>query len=166
MQNTKKNTILRLLAVLPCLLLMYILQGMIFPRLPLFGSKPLLLPLVVVGAALFEGRVTGGAVGLAAGILCDLSFNEPTAVFTLLLTVTGLVVGWLGDTVLVKSFPSYLLCSLGALIFCAFIQVFALLFFENAPIPLLLNTGVLQTLVSLPFLIPTYYITRGMSRIR
>ncbi len=155
----------KLFILVPYLLLLYMLQAMVLPRMPVMGVKPLILPLAVAGLALFGGHVTGGAVGLAAGMLCDLSFNQPTVQFTIILTLTGLSLGVLSDTVLAQGFPSYFLCSLGALIVCAACQVVPLVLFHGASIAPLLATAVRQTLVSLIFTVPLYYVSRYIGRI-
>lgn len=164
MQKNSKKIIVRVLVILPYLLFLYILQGMVFPRLPVFGSVPLLLPMAVVGIAIYGGRISGGAFGLLAGMLCDLSFNQPTIQFTLILTFLGLFIGYLSDTVIVTGFPSYIVCSLGVLLVSGFFQAFRPLFFESAPFRPLLSIGLRQTVVSLLFVIPMYYLNRFVSR--
>jgi len=164
MQKKKRKTLARILVVAPLLLVTYILQSMVFTHLPIFGAKPLLLPVAVCGVALFDGAAAGGIFGILAGILCDMSFNEPAITFTLLLTAVGVGVGLLSETILVRGFPSFLLVTLGALLVCAFVQMFPLLFFRGVPFSPLLDTGVRQTLSSLVFTIPMYYLSRFVSR--
>lgn len=165
MQKRKKSKIpVRLLIMTPYLLVLYVLQAMVFPRFPVMGAKPLLLPIAVAGTALFGGHVAGGAMGLAAGMLCDLSFNQPTYQFTVVLTLAGLLVGVLSDTVLVQGFPSYLMCAVGMLVVCAVFQVFPMMFFHGAAFAPLLRVALAQTLYSLVFAIPLYYLARFVNR--
>ena len=102
----RRKFIVSLLLHVPFLLILYVLQATVFTSLPLFGVKPLILPVAVVGVALFEGSTKGGVFGLFAGMLCDLSFNQPTVQFTLMLTVLGILAGLVCDTVLARGFPS------------------------------------------------------------
>ena len=147
------------------LLLVYILQAFIFARFPIFGAKPLLLPLAVVGVALLEGCIRGGTFGLFAGILCDLSMNQATVQFTLVLTGVGIVVGILSDTVLAKGFPSFALCCVLSLVFCALVQAAAPVFQYGANIFAVADTVLDQTICSLLFVLPVYFLVRFISRV-
>lgn len=160
----KRDFIVKLLFRILLLLSVYILQAMVFPYLPLWGVKPLLLPMVVVGVALFEGSRTGGIFGIFAGMLCDISYNQPTVMFTIVLTGVGLLVGFLSDTVLTRGFPSFLLCCVLALFASAFFQVFNLLFYNMVTMDAVLNTILYQTLYSIFFALPMYYAVRATSR--
>ena len=140
----------------------YIFQGMIFPHLRLYGYTPLLLPIVSTGAAVYEGRDTGGIVGLFAGILCDISFNEPVGVFTVLLTVMGLIAGALADTVLTRGFASYFVCCAAVLAVSAFAQMFPLLFFSHISPPPLVDAAIRQTAYSLLFAFPLWIFVRAL----
>lgn len=104
-------------------------------------------------------------MGIICGILCDLSFNEPAILFTLVLTFTGLVIGYLSDTVLITGFPSYLILSFICLVIFSFIQMFSPLFFMGQPFMSLFDTAWRQTAASLILTIPMYYITRFISRV-
>ena len=146
------------------LLIAYIMQAMVFSRLTVFGVKPLILPLVAVGAAIFDGRITGGVIGIFAGMLCDLSFNEKTVVFTLTLAFLGLAAGYLADTLFVKSFLTYAVVSFFSLIICAFVQIFGLVFIYGTPVSALFETLARQTAASLVFVLPLYWVTRSVTR--
>ena len=161
---SRRRTVVRILIFVPYMLVLYILQAMLFPYLKIAGTSPLILPLAVSGAALFNGRVTGGVIGIVAGMLCDMSFNQPTIVFTIFLALAGVVLGALSDTFLVKGFPSYLLCSLGLLVACALVQMFPLLFFRGVSLGPLLTVALWQTIYSVFFTIPMYYLSRFISR--
>lgn len=158
MSKAQSKTLIKVFLHLCLLILAYILQALLFTHLPLFGVKPLIIPLFVAGAALLEGAVPGGTFGLFAGILCDVSFNQPAIQFTLLLTAVGLIVGMLSETVIACSLPSYLLCSLGVLLLSGLVQMFGLLFFGGASFVALLGVLLLQTLYSMFFTVPVYYL--------
>lgn len=165
MSERKRRTAVKVLVLGPYLVLLYILQSTVFTRISLFGAKPLILPLAAVGAALFGGRTEGGVFGLFAGMLMDLSCNQPTVEFTLVLTFTGLLLGILSDTALVQGFPSYLLSALIELLVCSAVQVMILTVVNGVSPALLLGTALRQCLSSLVFSVPLYYISRFLSRV-
>ena len=146
------------------LMAVYILQGMIFPYLKLSGLVPLLLPVVCTGVAVYQGRIAGGVSGLFAGILCDISFNRPTALFTVVLTLTGISVGYLTDTVLNRRYGTYFLCSAAVLAVVSFVQMFPFLFFEGVSSSILLSTALWQTLYSLVFTFPLSFAVRALGK--
>jgi len=152
--------------ILHALLLMtvYVFQGMIFPQLRLIGLVPLLLPVVSTGVAVYEGRYAGGIFGILAGVLCDVSFNEPAAVFTVLLTITGLIIGTLADTVLTRGIATYFLACVAVLAVSAFAQMFPLLFFENVPPAPLMAVALWQTVYSLVFALPLWFFVRALGK--
>ena len=158
----RKNAILSVVQYGLLLLVLYILQGLIFPWF-MTGFVPLLLCSAVAGVAHFEGSVKGGVFGLFAGILMDLSLGKPLIVFTIMLTVMGLVIGALGESLLTKRFISYIFSNIVTLIIAAFVQMFSLLFFTDASVWHLVLTAVLQTVISLIFAAPLYPIIKRMA---
>ena len=146
------------------LMIVYIFQSMIFPYLRLAGLAPLLLPIVSTGVAVYEGRYTGGIVGLFAGILCDISFHQPAGVFTVLLTLTGLLIGTLADTIITRGFVTFFLSCLTVLAVSVFVQMFPLVFFEDVPPRLLWSTALWQTVYSLIFALPIWFAVRALGK--
>ena len=148
----------------------YVFQGIILPFMRIGGLVPLLLPVVATGVALYEGSYTGGVTGLFAGILCDISFNEPVGTYTVLLTLTGLCIGTLADTVILRGFVTYYLCCTVVLIVTAFVQLFPLLIpllmLQSAPIPVqaFVSTAVQQTIYSLILALPIWFIVRALGK--
>ena len=165
MRKRKNKRILNILLYVPLLLLVYILQAMVFSRLPVHGAKPLVIPLAVVGIALFGGYIRGGVFGLIAGVLCDVSLNQPAIQFTLLLTAVGLLVGFASDMFLARGFPTFLLCSILTLALSAFAQSFNLLFYYGSDLFSCLETFLVQSVYSLVFALPVYYFSRNISRL-
>ena len=161
----KKHTLV-FSVVLHALLLIavYIFQSMIFPYLRLTGLTPLILPIVSTGVAVYEGRDTGGVMGLFAGIFCDVSLNEPVGAFTVLLTILGLVVGALADTIIARSFATYFLCCVAVLIISALMQMFPLVFLQGIPIQPLMSTAIRQTMYSLLFSLPIWFFVRALGK--
>jgi rod shape-determining protein MreD len=146
------------------LMIVYIFQSMIFPYLRLAGLAPLLLPIVSTGVAVYEGRYAGGITGIFAGILCDVSFNEPTGVFTVLLTFSGLLIGTMADTVITRGFATFFLSCVVVLAVSALVQMFPLVFFEEVPPRVLWATALWQTVYSLVLAIPIWFFVRALGK--
>ena len=146
------------------LLIVFSLQDIVFLYIKISGLVPLLLPIVSTGVAVYQGHITGGVVGIFAGILCDVTFNEPAGTFTILLTLTGLFIGFLSDTVMARGFATYLICCAAVLAVSAIAQLFPLLFFENVqPRPLLLM-ALRQTVYSLFYAAPIWFFVRALGK--
>jgi len=144
------------------LMIVYVFQGMIFPYIRLYGFAPLLLPIVSTGVAVCEGRDTGGLVGMIAGILCDVSLGDPVGVFTVLLTVTGIIIGTLADTIVTRGFATFLLASAAVLAVSAFVQMFPLLVFADVPAQPLIATAIRQSVYSILFTFPLWFFVRAL----
>lgn len=164
MSKSTKDIVIRILTHSVLLLVLFVLQSMFFSRLRIFGVAPLILPVAVVGVALFEGPSWGGVFGVAAGLFCDAGFPETAVFFTILLTLVGMGAGLLSDFYLTKGLSSFILCSALALALIAFLQMFAFLVFDGVSPGALLKTGGLQTLYSILFVFPLYYFVRRISR--
>ena len=147
-----------------CLLIVYVFQGMIFPHVRMVGFIPLLLPIVSTGIAVYEGCHAGGIAGLFSGILCDVSFNQPVGVFTVLLTLTGLFVGALVDSVVMRGFVVYMISCLVVLIISAFAQMFPLLVFEDFAYAVLFRVAARQTIFSFIFALPIWFVVNSLGR--
>jgi hypothetical protein len=153
-----------LIAHIIFIIIVYIFQSMVFTYISFNGVFPVLLPIAVVGIAMFEGSSRGGGYGLLAGMLCDVAFNQPVIVMTVVLTVVGIVVGVLSETVMARGFPTFFLCCFSALVLTSFVSMFSLVFFSGVDFSALVRTGVLQTLYSIIFTLPFYPIVRSLGR--
>lgn len=153
-----------LIAHILFIIIIYIIQSMVFTYIPINGIFPVLLPIAVVGLATFEGSSRGGGYGLLAGILCDVSFNQPVIVMTVVLTAVGIIVGVLSETIMARGFPTYFLSCAAVLVMTSFVSIFPLVFFANVEFSALLRTGVLQVLYSIVFTLPIYPIVRSLGR--
>jgi len=146
------------------LLVVFVVQALVLPYIKSLPSIPLILPLAAVGAAMFEGGARGAAVGLFAGVLCDIAMMRPIAQFTVLLTIICLVVGVLAETVFARGFAPYFVICIAVLVVCAIAQMFTLLFFDGAEAQWLFVEAIRQLVVSLPFTIPLYFGMRVVVR--
>jgi len=142
----------------------YVLQGVILPFMRINGIVPLLLPVACTGVALYEGRITGGISGLFAGILCDISFNQPVGVFTVFLTMTGLFVGTLADAYILRGLVTYYISITAVLILSAFVQIFPLLVSTIYVVHAqeVISITIQQTIYSLVFALPIWFFVRGL----
>ena len=144
----------------------YVFQGVIFPHIRFFGLVPLLLPSACAGIALYEGRYYGGITGLFAGILCDVSFNQPTGVFTVFLTLSGLIIGTISDTVVLRGFVTYYISCTIVLVLSALLGMFPLVASSqlNIPMQVLITTAIQQTIYSLVLALPIWFFVRVLSK--
>ena len=147
------------------LLLLYVLQTDVFTHLRINGICPLALPLAAVGFGIFDGGLTGGLWGLAAGILCDLSAGSSFA-FTALLTLVGFFSGFLSEFIMAKGFPSFFVLSIAALFISSAMQAFPTVAYAGVPLSAGALGALIQTAYSLIFVLPVYWASRGVSRLK
>ena len=159
----KRETIINIVRHGVYLLVLYVLQAAVLPWFG-FGFVPVLLAVGAAGVSHFENGENGAVFCLFSGLLCDIALGRPTVVFTVALTIIGLLSGWLGETLFSRRFPSYMLCCLMTMIIVSFIQMFSHLFFRGAPIGPLLITAALQTAASLLLAVPMYPVAKWLAR--
>ena len=152
--GTRFHIVLRSVGYVILLFVFFLLQDSIFSSLPIWGVRPLILPVCCTAIALSEGMERGGAFGVLAGVLCDIAIGNPPMGFTILLTLVGLGVGWLGDSLMGRNFLTLVVLSTAVLLICAFFQTFRLFAFQHVPLGALTRTTLLQTAYSLFFTIP------------
>lgn len=95
------------LALLP----VWFLESYILARYPLYGIKPMLLPLAVAAVAVLEGASGGAGFGLGVGLLGTAVYYQTGGSFVVLMTLLGLGTGLLTQYVLRQDFWGCLLCS-------------------------------------------------------
>jgi rod shape-determining protein MreD len=66
-----------------------LLQIGLFSEVPIFGSVPNLIPVVVVSLGLLGGAVTGSVTGFAAGLLVDVMIGGTMGITSLALMTAG-----------------------------------------------------------------------------
>ena len=142
------------------LLAFLLLQNVIFSHIAPLGVRAMFMPALVAAVALFEGGHTGGVFGLAAGIVTDLFFASQRVLFTVLFPVMGFIVGLLVDFYLNRRLLTYVILGVICLFMAAFAQMFDLLFYRGQASFALWGTALLQTLWSVPFLFPAYFMCR------
>jgi len=145
-----------------CIVLAVWLQTMVLSQVKLFGVKPFFLPAVVAAIALWEGGAWGGVLGMFTGAYCDMCSCDSTVLYLILFTAFGFFIGLLADFLMNRSFASYLLLTITALLITALCQIVPLWIFRGTTFGPLLGTALLQTLWSLPFTVPVYFIAKRL----
>ena len=165
MPKVKSRRLLKVLLYAVTLIILYLLQSVAFESIRLFGVKPLIMPIGVVGMALFEGGRKGASYGLAAGILCDVAMAQPMIVFTIFMTVVGIIVGLLSDSVITRRFPSYVLCCILATVLLTAVQALGTALFANASLQAVFSVAWKQAVYSLVFILPLYFPFKYIAKI-
>lgn len=112
---TTKDFVIKWLAYALALALVWVLESYLLSVLPLFGVKPMLLPLCAVAVATLEGATGGAGFGLAVGVLFDAMHPGVPGVTILLMALLGLGLGLLAQYVLRQDLVGCLICSFLAL---------------------------------------------------
>lgn len=97
------------------LLPIWLLDAYILPRMPLWGTVPMLLPLAVAAVAVLEGAYAGTGFGLAVGLLWELAYPEGFGGLVFYLALAGMAMGAVSQYALSQSFAGCLICSAGVL---------------------------------------------------
>ena len=141
-------------------------QNTIFARLRIWSVHTMFVPAVVIAVAMFHGSVWGAVFGLFAGFLCDMGYPETNVLFLALLPVIGFGAGMASEYLLNRTLAAFLcLCLLGFLL-TGFAQMFRLWIFHGMAFAPLAGTACRQAIVSLPFAVPYYFISRTAARRR
>lgn len=131
------------------LLLVWLLDGHILPRLPIFGTTPMLLPLAAVAVAVLEGAFAGTGFGLAVGLLWELAYPGGFGGLVLFLALLGMAVGALSQYALARSLPGCLLCSAGTLAILSGMRIVRGLLNHSASFGALLRVAAPEFLLSM-----------------
>lgn len=157
-----KSTVKRLGLNALFLIVLYILQAFAFPRVAIWGVKPLIIPVAVIGVGFFGGGLWGGVFGIFAGIFCDTAYNS-NVFFTFVLPFLGLAAGIVSEYMLLPGVLSYLISAFLGLVIVSFLQTFPLLTFQNVSPIEIGRVILLQTAYSLLFVFVLYYPIRLVS---
>ena len=146
------------------LVLFLLLQDAVLSHIALLGVKAMFLPALVVAVGHFEGGWRGGLFGLLTGVFQDLSGTDISLFFTLLYPLMGFVAGFLTEFFLNRHFYVYCLFAAASLFLTALLQMLPLLLSHPESALALWKTCILQSLWSLPFLLPVYYTVNALPR--
>lgn len=144
--------------------LLCLLQG-VLERFSLFGVIPFLYPVIVAVLAMLEGPLSGTVFGLVMGILCDLVLPVPIPCFyTLIFPVAGLTAALLAQSWLSAGFPCAVVSSVVSFALTDGFHAVVLALCGNPAWPAAALTALKETLITLPFLIPVYFLFRAVHR--
>lgn len=127
----------------------WLLDAYILPRLPVWGTAPMLLPLAVVSVAVLEGAYAGTGFGMGVGLLWEAAYPGGFGGLVLGMALAGMVSGAASQYVLRQSYPGCFICSAGTLLALDALRVLRGLFTNSAPLSALLQTTVPELLLSL-----------------
>ena len=155
---TNRNFAIKWLAYALALLPVWFAQAFLLSGYPLFGVKPMLLPLCAMAVATLEGPVAGAGFGLGVGLLWDALIPGTPGAGIFLLSLLGLCAGMLTKYVLRQSFDGCFLCSAGALAILDLLRILLWLFLGRAALPPMLRVAGQELLWSLCFTPPVYFL--------
>lgn len=146
------------------LLVFWLLQVVILSHITVLGVHAVIMPALVVAVGLFEGGWRGGMFGLAAGIICDLSYTTPTVLFTVLFPIFGFVEGFLTEFLINRRFYAYFVSAAGALMISGVLSMMRLLLSQPDSRAALWGSCITQVLLALPFAVAAYYACLAVPR--
>jgi cell shape-determining protein MreD len=146
------------------LIVVLILQNILFTQMRLLEVCPLVLPAVAVAMGMFEGATWGAVFSLVMGIFADMAFIENTIFFTLLFPALSFLAGFVSNYYINRRFFAYMGAAAGGLLITATAQILKTSAMDTFS-PVMITTGLLQTLWSLPFAALVYYPPSRLSRL-
>jgi len=161
---TRQAFIRKWLSYALALVPVWLLDACILCRYPLFGVRPMLLPLAVVAVAVLEGSRAGAGFGLGVGLFWALAYASGKGAMVIGLTLVGLLAGAAVQYALSQTFLGCFLCSAGALAAIDLWRVAVRLFVRSAGLPSLLRVAVPEILWSLAWTPLVYLIFRAVYR--
>lgn len=143
-----------------------ILQLSFFSQMPLLGSVPAVLPVVIVSLGLLGGAVTGAVAGFAAGLLVDLALGDTLGVSSLSLMAAGYLAGrWREGYEIASSLVPPLIAGVLTGVAAAVYGALHLTLGVDAPVSLLIFREVIvQALLGMLFAIPIFPLVRRIVR--
>ena len=145
------------------LFLCLILQNIIFTQLRILGVCPLVLPAVAVAMGMFEGALWGPLFSLLMGIFADMAFVENTVFFALLFPLLSFAAAFVSNFFINRRFFAYMGAAALGLLLTAAGQILKTSAADSFS-TLMVTTGLLQTLWSLPFAALVYLPPARLSR--
>ena len=159
---TRRDLIHKWLVYALGLLPVWLLDAYILPRVPLWGTVPMLLPLAAAAVAVLEGAYAGTGFGMAVGLLWELAYPGGFGGLVFYLAVAGMLMGAVSLYALSQSFPGCLICSAGVLALLGFLRVAGWLFVNGAGLSDLLQVAVPEFLWSLAWSLPVWLLFRAI----
>ena len=144
------------------LVLVWLLDGCILPRYPLFGTIPMLLPLAATAVAVLEGAYGGAGFGMAVGLVWELAYPFGGLVFGM--AAAGLAAGSASQYILSQSYPGCLICSCGVLLGLEALRLFRGVVTDTAAFGAMLPVAGAELALSLAWSPMIYLLFRSIYR--
>ena len=144
------------------LLPIWVLDAYLLGRWPVWGVKPILLPLAVAAVAVMEGAAAGGYWGFALGLLWEFGYAGGAGGMVFFFTLAGALVGSAAQYALTQGFVGCLVCSTGIMAVLEGLRVFWGLFTRWAPLSVLLEMAGKEFLWTLAWTPVVYLIFRAV----
>lgn len=155
---TRRDFFIKWLVYALALLPVLILTLFLFPRTPIFGTIPALLPVAAITVAVLEGPVGGAGFGLFIGILADALIPGIPGTMTFALSFLGACAGAAARYGVHQNLIGCLICSGSSLFLINLVRVIYLFLRDTAPLGPLLLTAAGEIFWSLVFLPLVYAI--------
>ena len=146
-------------------LLVLLAQNMVLSHIRPLGVCPLILPAAAVAVGMFEGGTWGPLLCLLMGYFADMSFVENRVFFLLLLPGLSLFAAFMAQFFVNRRFFAFMGLCVPALLVTALLQMLKIAA-GDAWSTQLLFVGAVQTLWSLPFSAPVYFLPARWARTR
>lgn len=145
----------------------WLLHGLALQFLDIWGAMPFIFPMLAAVIAMYEGPLSGSICSLVLGIVCDLTIAVPIPCFyTLIFPIIGMLAGLISKNWIPMSFGCALLLSFMAFLLTdGFHCLLLALTGSQHAISAALSLAGRETCVSLPFLIPVYFVFRQIYEI-
>lgn len=100
----------------PGLVLVWLLDGCILPRYPLFGTISHAAAPAATAVAVLDGAYGGAGFGMAVGLVWELAYPGGFGGLVFGMAAAGLAAGSASQYILSQSYPGCLICSCGVLL--------------------------------------------------
>lgn len=161
---TTKDFTVKWAAYALALLPIWFLEAYLLSRYPLYGVKPMLLPLCAVTVATLEGSVAGTGFALGVGLLFDAMDPGVPGAMIFVMALLGLGSGLLAQYVLRQDLVGCFLCSVLALVILDALRIALRLLLGTAPLRPMLELAGKEILWSLCFVPLVYLVFRWVFR--
>lgn len=161
---TERRGLLKWVAYTVAFFLVYFFSAGVFPRFPVYGAVPNMIPVMVAFFAIWEGSLPGSVYGLCLGLFQCLAQNGDGASLILLGAVVGMLFGLVDGKKLRHRLVVSMLCALGALLLVETVQVLGIWLFGSASLSTLLRIAGAELVYSLVLALPVYPLFRFAAR--
>lgn len=143
--------------------LLFVLQTSILGGISIFGYRVDLLPALVAAAALLDGPREGAVVGIAVGLLYDLSTVGTDGLYPIFFLLFGLIAGGVSRLSLSRNYISMLILTAAEMLLSGLMRYVLVLMRLHASLLLVLRQIVGGTLLTCLFCFIVYLPMRRLS---